>query len=134
MHCVGYENQLLENKVLAFSKEIGEHVSGIIAIADIHGAGFACAYPSRVGLLKNMSGWNATNFPELNRKIVLIRTPRIFPALYKVIKAVLDPITAAKIEIYSKVPETLMKDSFDEDLLPTILGGKRELTLEETLQ
>ena len=119
---VGYENQLLEEEVLSFSEDIGEEVPGVLSISDVSGAGMGAANPSRMNLLRNMSSWSANNFPELNRKIVLVNTPKVFPMLMKLAKSGLDPVTAAKIDVYSRVPKDLFCSTFDKCLLPKVWG------------
>lgn len=106
--------------MLSFSEDLGEEVPGVVSVSDVSGAGMGAASPSRMNLLKNMSSWSANNFPELNRKIILINTPKLFPMLMKVAKSGLDPVTAAKIDVYSKVPKELFCQTFDQMMLPKV--------------
>ena len=57
-------------------------------------------------------------------KMYIVRAPRIFSGIWSVVKMLLDPRTASKIEVLSTdaTPARLLQD-IDSDQLPAFLGG-----------
>jgi hypothetical protein len=55
--------------------------------------------------------------------IVLFNAPRIFAALWSTAKAFMDPITAAKVEVYSGVPTERLTQLIGKETLLCEYGG-----------
>tara|TARA_B100000780_G_C20908155_1_gene361533 strand:+ start:326 stop:508 length:183 start_codon:yes stop_codon:yes gene_type:complete len=47
------------------------------------------------------------HFPEIVDHVVLFNAPRIFASIFPLVKAFMDPITAAKTEVHAGVPTWL---------------------------
>lgn len=111
---------MLEHALVNFAEEINEDVKGVVSFIDAGGIGVDSFKPSHISVLKQMTDENAQNFPEFVGKIIVFNLPWIFPKAWKVAKMVLDPITVAKIEIYSTIPKEKLRLLFDTELLPKV--------------
>ena len=89
------------------SRKKGEIVTSATLIMDLQGLGRRHFWGLK-GFLAMMSTCEP-NFPERLGKIFLVRAPWIFPALYKVVKPILNEGTTNKIQICGKNPKSYMK-------------------------
>ena len=66
----------------------------------------------------------SSSYPESLFRMYIVNAPRIFSGIWSVVKMLLDPRTASKIEVLSTdaTPARLLKD-IDSDQLPAFLGG-----------
>ena len=55
--------------------------------------------------------------------IVIFNAPRIFASVFPMVKAFMDPITAAKIEVYASVPTERLQVLMDAGAIPSEYGG-----------
>jgi ABC-type glycerol-3-phosphate transport system permease component len=62
--------------------------------------------------LKLWIGFQALHYPEVLRKMYIINAPSIFGLFWKIIKPMMDPVTAAKVVIQSLPPSN--KNHFEE--------------------
>ena len=62
-------------------------------------------------------------YPERLAKTYIINAPMIFPALWKLIKAFLDPVVAAKVEVLGSNYRQELLERIDADQLPVEYGG-----------
>ena len=112
------------------SDEKSEVVTSASMIMDLAGLGRRHFWGMK-GFLAMMSTCEP-NFPERLGKIFLVRAPWIFPALYKVVRPILNEGTANKIQILGKSKEKYMKvllRHMPESTIPSYLGGTGDDTL-----
>jgi len=79
-----------------------------------------------IDVVKQQSAVDAKCFPETLERYIIINAPITFSALWRVIKAFLDPQIASKVEIYSSRKEVWQKrllEFIDPDQLPHEYGG-----------
>jgi hypothetical protein len=64
--------------------------------------------------------------------IVLFNAPRIFAGLYSMVKVFMDPITAAKVEVYSGVPTARFLALMGAKTVPKEYGGESTAAYPQT--
>ncbi|KAI7729734.1 hypothetical protein M8C21_020939 [Ambrosia artemisiifolia] len=123
----GMENQirqlvyLVENAIL----NLPEGQEEMVWLIDFTGWSFSTSVPVKtaretISVLQN-------HYPQRLAVAFLYSPPRLFEALWKMIKYCLDPKTFQKIKfVYPKNKESveIMQSCFDADNLPTEFGGK----------
>ena len=87
------------------------------------GGGVAWHMSTIVPLLKYLAREVEAHFPEIVGTIVLFNAPRVFAGLFPMIRAFMDPITAAKIEVHSGVPKARLLELMPPHTLPSEYGG-----------
>ena len=63
------------------------------------------------------------HFPEIVDHIVLVNAPRVFASAFPLVRAFMDPITAAKIEVHARVPSSRLLQLMPNETLPSDYGG-----------
>jgi len=102
----------------------GEPITTYLFCADMSGLGGIVWYMgSVIPLLKLLTKEVEAHFPEMVGNIVLFNVPRIFSSLFPMVKAFMDPITAAKIEVHAGVPTERLLSLMPTSALPTEYGG-----------
>lgn len=76
-------------------------------------------------IIKAQSTIDSLCFPETMSKMILVNVPKVFSALWTVIKGWLDARTASKVELYSstKSGHKRLLELVDADQLPSDYGG-----------
>ena len=108
----------------AASTASGKPTTNYLFCADFAGGGGIVFHMgSIIPLLKMLTKEVEANFPEMVGNILIFNAPRIFATLFPMVKAFMDPITAAKIEVYASVPTERLLALMDASTLPTEYGG-----------
>ena len=55
--------------------------------------------------------------------IVIFNAPRVFASIFPMVKAFMDPITAAKVEVYAAEPVERLHALMDAGAIPKEYGG-----------
>lgn len=107
------------------SEKSGTAVCGYLFIADLEGFGLGSVGQLRavVPLLKLLTKEVESHFPEIVDAIVLFNAPRVFATAFPLVKAFMDPITAAKIEVHAGVPSARLLELMPSATLPANYGG-----------
>lgn len=87
------------------------------------GAGIVWHMGSVIPLLKLLTKEVEAHFPEIVGNIIIFNAPRIFATLFPMVKAFMDPITAAKVEVYSNVPTERLLALMPASAIPVEYGG-----------
>ena len=94
------------------------------SMGDLEGAaGILRHLGTVIPLLKFLTTEVEAHFPEIVGHIILFNAPRIVSSIFPMIKAFMDPITAAKVEIYSGVPTERLLAILPSSAIPTEYGG-----------
>lgn len=72
------------------------------------------------------------HYPEIVECITLFNVPFIMSSSFNVVRAFLDPVTAAKIGIHSGVPMEKFKEVMSEYVIPAEYGGMNEIEFPST--
>lgn len=75
---------------------------GLVSVLDLQGLSTKSLARDVYGYIREISAIDQLCFPELLGRLFIINTPRLFSAIWAVIKVWLDPKTVAKIEVISK--------------------------------
>jgi len=76
-----------------------------------------------VPLLKGLAEKIEQCYPEIVCNIILINTPYVVWSLFNLVRAFLDPVTAAKIEMHKGVPHARFLQLMPSQSLPIEYGG-----------
>ena len=102
----------------------GRPVTKYLFVGDFQGgSGVVFHMSTVVPLLKMLTKSVEAHFPEIVDKILIFNAPRIFATMFQVVKAFMDPITAAKVEVYAGVPTGRLLALMDSSTLPVEYGG-----------
>lgn len=74
---------------------------GFVFIEDFTGLSLAHWHKPAVDMLKHMMNIDQSNYPEFSWRIFYINAPRVFTALWPLLKPFMDPLTVEKIHIAS---------------------------------
>ena len=111
----------------------GSAVTNYLFCADFAGGGGIMWHlGSTVQLLKLLTKEVEANFPEMVGNILIFNAPRIFATLFPMVKAFMDPITAAKVEVYSGVPTERLLALMPPEALPQEFGGRSTAPFPQT--
>ena len=122
--CFGYDG--LRNRELLREADLkfGFEPTGTQVILDDKGLGWGFA--ARLKFVKFINGVLAERFPESVDKIYIVNAPKLFTALFSMIKPALHKDLVAKISFTSGVPTELLRERLDPSLLPVEYGGDNE--------
>jgi hypothetical protein len=101
---------------------MGPDVSKWVWISDFNGFGFRNLNPQIAFAANNLF---SIYYPERLGLFVILGAPAMFDALYKMVRPVLDPLTAQKIAFCKSDPgsmKTLFSEHFDDELLQWLLS------------
>jgi len=91
-------------------------------IMDTNNVGFYRAGKA-ISTIQLLDKLTEPNFPELAGPVVIMRVPTIVNGIYKICKAFLDPVVAAKISVYGGLPKNELLQRMDESVLFEEFGG-----------
>ena len=99
-------------------------MSNYLFCADFEGGtGVVWHLGSVIPLLKMLTKQVEAHFPEIVGNIVIFNAPRVFASLFPMVKAFMDPITAAKIEVHANVPNERLLALMAPEAIPVEYGG-----------
>ena len=108
-----------------WSKLEPDEMQKTFSIIDMKGLTFSMLVGETMKYVKKAIGTLGENYPERSYKTVILNASSAFSTAYRVVKLVIDPVTAAKIEVYSspeKGKRALLR-YISADVLPPSLGG-----------
>lgn len=118
----GDQEQTRYLRYIATSMQTGKPCYDNMAILDLRGVSIRTVTNKNVReFVKLISQTSSAHFPESAGRILIIGAPFGFETAWKVIKAFIDPRTAAKIQIKKGVDE--VHAWCDKSQLPVFLGG-----------
>lgn len=102
----------------------GKPITTYLYCADFQGGGGIMWHLGTViPLLKLLTKEVEAHFPEMVGNIVIFNAPRIFASVFPMVKAFMDPITAAKVEVHSNVPTERLRALMPAEAIPVEYGG-----------
>ncbi len=117
----------------ACSLAAGEHVSQTLAIMDLKGLGMRHLSGDVKRILSVLTRIDQDNYPETLGKTLIINAPRVFRAIWSIVKPMLDPRTQSKIEVCPGDFLPVLKEWVDVENIPSYLGGKSRGSLIDDL-
>lgn len=115
----------------------GYNIETFVVIIDAAGWHMGLATTDAFAFIRGMSTTDSDHYPERLGKLIVINAPTALTFVWRMISSLLDAVTLAKINIFSKQSEWLpaLLSIMDEDQIPIQYGGTaRDLTSEEALQ
>ena len=115
------------------AKAKGEQITAYSFAADFAGgAGIVWHMSSVIPLLKLLTKEVEAHFPEIVGRIIIFNAPRIFASIFPLVKAFMDPITAAKVEVYAGVPLDKLLEIMPAESIPVEYGGSNNAPYPQT--
>lgn len=115
------------------SIKCGKAQTNFLYCADFAGgSGIVWHMGSIIPLLKLLTKEVEMHFPEIVGNIVIFNAPRIFASLFPMVKTFMDPITAAKVEVYASVPTERLMALMDASAIPAEYGGTNTAPFPQT--
>ncbi|ORX76718.1 hypothetical protein BCR32DRAFT_236318 [Anaeromyces robustus] len=115
----------LRKRFPSCSNAAGHHVETGLTIMDLKDVSLL-QFSKCFNFLKKTTKIASDYYPECMGNLFVINAPKLFSGCWKLIKGILDPVTAEKIQILGKNYEhTLLKYANPENL-PKMYGGKCE--------
>ncbi|OUM69213.1 hypothetical protein PIROE2DRAFT_38405 [Piromyces sp. E2] len=112
----------LRQRFPSCSNVAGHHVETGLTIMDLKDAGLM-QFSKCFNFIKKTSKIASDYYPECMGNLFVINAPKAFTMCWKLIKGILDPVTAEKIQILGKnYKDVLLKYAAPENL-PKIYGG-----------
>lgn len=74
-------------------------VHRVTMVVDLHGLPISVARPANVKVLKKLMHFDAAVYPEVLKQVLLVRAPRRFPAVWKVLETCFPERTLRKITL-----------------------------------
>eukprot|EP00041_Stephanoeca_diplocostata_P026937 m.734290 g.734290 ORF g.734290 m.734290 type:complete len:841 (-) comp23081_c0_seq1:1361-3883(-) len=108
------------------SAQRGEQRYKLSYLIDMSNAGVASLLGDKKTLMQKIFGVGSTYFPESVWKIYVVNAPFALRMGWSVVKALIHPVTEAKIKIVGSVSDTkarLARDGFSPAALPKEFGG-----------
>jgi hypothetical protein len=105
------------------SRQLGKYVENFAMIYDLNG--LKMKIRKAIPLFKQCLYIDDNYYPERLGQLFIINPPKIFPALWNLVKHFIDPVTKSKIIFIKKGPETsaVLLQHIGSDQLPHEYGG-----------
>ena len=104
------------------SKELGRNIDQFVNIVDL--AGLTMSHRSCLKYMRTIAALDQQYYPESLGKTLIINAPWIFPALWKLVKVMLDPVTADKVSVLGSNYKEVLRERFKLEDLPAEYGGE----------
>ena len=104
------------------SKELGRNIDQFVNIVDLQG--LTMSHRSCLKYMRTIAALDQQYYPESLGKTLIINAPWIFPALWKLVKVMLDPVTADKVVVLGGNYQEVLRDRFELRDLPAEYGGE----------
>lgn len=104
------------------SHEIRHQVTMVL---DMQGIGMHIATPDALRVITSYMTMSVKNYPEEFRRVFMVNCPRIFPALFALVKGLIPEKDRKLLKILGEGKETLrgLREFVDDDQIPSYLGG-----------
>jgi hypothetical protein len=114
------------------SQRWGRRIDKQIVIWDLHGLSFWPS-PAAFSVFKRVTQISQTHYPETLGAHFIINSPWIFGPIWKIAKPMLDPNTAAKVQVLRGPAEYVPKllERIDAQQLPQEFGGSNTFKVPE---
>ncbi|KAG4092268.1 CRAL/TRIO domain-containing protein [Neocallimastix lanati (nom. inval.)] len=113
----------LRRRFPSCSNAAGHHVETGLTIMDLKDVSLL-QFSKCFNFLKKTSKIASDYYPECMGNLFVINAPKAFAMCWKLIKGILDPVTAEKIQILDKKYEKVLLKYASPEALPKIYGGK----------
>lgn len=106
------------------SKRAGRRIHSETIIFDCTNMGLHQFHMNAFYLLKSVADIVQRYYPETLHRLFIVNSPAAFVAMFKVIKAWLNPRTLEKIHVLGSDYQSVLLEHIDSDSLPEFLGGQ----------
>ncbi|XP_051906756.1 SEC14-like protein 2 isoform X1 [Hippocampus zosterae] len=117
--------EMLQRECQKQSEKLGVNVESVTLIYDCEGLGFKHLWKPAIETYGEILTMFEDNYPEVLKRIFLIKAPKLFPMAYSLIKHFLSEETRSKLIILGSNWQEVLRKHVDAEQLPVVYGGTR---------
>ncbi|KAJ7988289.1 hypothetical protein DPEC_G00322030 [Dallia pectoralis] len=117
------DTELLRRECQKQTQKLGKNVDTVTLISDCEGLGLKHLWKPAMETYGEVLTMFEDNYPEGLKKVFLIKTPKLFPVAYNLIKHFLSEETRRKICILGANWQEELRRHIDPGQLPVLFGG-----------
>nr|XP_006814237.1 PREDICTED: SEC14-like protein 3-like [Saccoglossus kowalevskii] len=118
-----FSEKLYRETLPEMSKQAGKRIEGMVYIADLEKLGTRHLWKPAVDLCITYCKLAESNYPETMKSIYIVRSPKIFPVVYKLLKPFIDEETRKKIKVLGNNFQDELLKIIPPESLPVHWGG-----------
>lgn len=100
-----------------------KHIDSSLTIIDVHGLGFKNFNSTTREVMENLKKIDSNYYPETLHRMFVVNAGPSFRSLWSIVKKILDPKTASKIQVLGNKYQSKLLEIIDASELPEFLGG-----------
>jgi len=101
LRCQIFNKEVLRRYVASVSMEKEKRMYKVVNVVDLSGFGMAHTKGLMIQWFKQYAGVFGLNYPETMYRTYVINAPMLFTGVWKIVKHLIHPVTAAKISVSS---------------------------------
>jgi hypothetical protein len=120
-----WETEQALRSMYEISKDTGFNIETFFLVIDAAGWNLSLATSDAFRFIKGMVVTDSDHYPERLGTLILVNAPSMLSYAWRIIQGFLDPVTKAKIHIFSNPDEwrPVLLSYIDEDQIPRKYGG-----------
>ncbi|KAL8098492.1 hypothetical protein AgCh_031310 [Apium graveolens] len=100
-----------------------KHIDSSLTIIDVQGLGFKNFNSTAREVMENLKKIDSNYYPETLHRMFVVNAGPSFRSLWSIVKKILDPKTASKIQVLGNKYQNKLLEMIDASELPEFLGG-----------
>ncbi|XP_017258683.1 phosphatidylinositol/phosphatidylcholine transfer protein SFH8 [Daucus carota subsp. sativus] len=100
-----------------------KHINSSLTIIDVQGLGFKNFNSTAREVMENLKKIDSNYYPETLHRMFVVNAGPSFRSLWNIVKKILDPKTASKIQVLGNKYQNKLLEVIDASELPEFLGG-----------
>lgn len=100
-----------------------KHIDSSLTIIDVQGLGFKNFNSTAREVMENLKKIDSNYYPETLHRMFVVNAGPSFRSLWNIVKKILDPKTASKIQVLGNKYQNKLLEIIDASELPEFLGG-----------
>ncbi|KAM6986440.1 SEC14-like protein 2 [Aplochiton taeniatus] len=117
------DSELLRRECQRQSEKLGQNIEFITLVYDCEGLGLKHLWKPALEAYGEVLTMLEDNYPEALKRVFLIKTPRLFPMAYNLVKHFLCEDTRRKIVVLGDNWQEVLRKHIDPEQLPVVYGG-----------
>ncbi|XP_069921918.1 putative SEC14-like protein 6 isoform X1 [Oryctolagus cuniculus] len=105
------------------SRKLGKKVERVTTVFDMEGLGLKHLWKPGVEFAQEFLSTLEANYPELLKRVIIVKAPKLFPVAFNLVKACLREETRKKVVILGDNWKQDLHKFISPDQLPAVFGG-----------
>nr|XP_002719753.2 putative SEC14-like protein 6 [Oryctolagus cuniculus] len=105
------------------SRKLGKKVEQVTTVFDMEGLGLKHLWKPGVEFSQEFLSTLEANYPELLKRVIIVKAPKLFPVAFNLVKACLREETRKKVVILGDNWKQDLHKFISPDQLPAVFGG-----------